>query len=41
MSSSTLVVDAAGPIGSAPKGPTIDIIFKTRWWMLPDPPTTP
>jgi hypothetical protein len=40
-SSSTLVVDAAGPAGSTPKGPATDIIFRTQWWMLPDPPAAP
>jgi hypothetical protein len=38
MPSSTLVVEAAEPTGSAPRWPTIDVVFKTRWWMLLDPP---
>jgi hypothetical protein len=41
MSSSTSVVDAVGPAGSAPRVHTIDVVFKTRWQPLSDPLTVP
>jgi hypothetical protein len=39
--SSTSVVDTVGPTGSAPQGPQHRYRLQTRWWTLPDPPTTP
>jgi hypothetical protein len=41
MSSSTSMVDAAGPTDSAHRGPAIDIVIKTRWRTLSDQPTVP
>jgi hypothetical protein len=40
-SSSNSTVDAAGTAGSAPRGPVIDVFFKTLWWTLSDPPAVP
>jgi hypothetical protein len=34
-------VDVTGSTGSAPRGPAIDVIFKTWWWMLSDSPVPP
>jgi hypothetical protein len=41
MSSSTSLVDVVRPIGSAPRGPVIDVVFKIQWQMLPDPLAAP
>jgi hypothetical protein len=40
-SSSTLVVAAAGPIGSTPLWAHHRRPLQPRWWPLPDPPTAP
>jgi hypothetical protein len=39
--SSTLVVDAVGLTGNDPRGPAIDVVFKTRWQPLLDPSVAP
>jgi hypothetical protein len=39
MSSSTLVVAAAGPVGSTPRAHHRHLL-QPRWWPLSDPPTT-